>query len=110
MAPRGPIWGFASVDPLRRGRNRATGPAAKHGFDLPAPTKSRASRERDVFDRAQEGGHEGSSVVGTVAEKARGRHASFSLLWYELWYEFHNLLFFRGLLAEREGFEPSMGF
>ena len=54
---------------------RATG----HGFDQP-PTEPRASRERAVFDRAREGGHEGSSVVGTVAEKARGRHASFSLL------------------------------
>ena len=30
---------------------RATGPAARHGFDLPAPTKPRASGERAVFDR-----------------------------------------------------------
>ena len=65
---------------------------AGHGFDQP-PTEPRASRERDVFDRAREGGHEGSSVVGTVAESGRGRHASISLLRYELWYDFNKLLF-----------------
>ena len=52
-------------------------PAAGHRIDQP-PTKPLASRERAVFDRAREGGDEGSSVVGTVAENARGRHASFS--------------------------------
>ena len=67
-------------------------PRGRHGFDQ-LPTEPRASRERAVFDRAREGGHAGFSVVGMGSENARGRHASFSLLRYDLWYDFRNLLF-----------------
>ena len=77
-------------------------------LQLQPPTKPRASREHAVLDRAQEGGEEGAPVVRKVSENAKWRHSSFSLLWYDLWYDFSNLLFFMELLAEREGFEPSV--
>ena len=86
---------------------RATGRAVGHGFDRPS-TEPRASREHAVLNRAREGGEKGASVVRKVAENARWRHSSFSFLWYDLWYDLFKLLFFIDLLAEREGFEPSV--
>jgi len=56
----------------------------------------RASRECVVFNPAQEGGEEGALFVRKVSKNAKWRHSSFSLLWYELWYNIYNLLFLLG--------------
>ena len=69
-------------------RSPRDGPRGRSRFRPDPPTKPRASREPAVFDRAQEGGEEGSPVVRMVSENAKWRHSSFSLLWYELWYDF----------------------
>ena len=73
MAARGIIWRVR-----RSGRLHA---------------EPRASRERAFFDRAQEGGEEGVLVVRMVSENVRWRHPSFSLLRYDLWYDFCKFLF-----------------
>ena len=78
---------FVQAGPRARGRAAGYG-----GVDQP-PTEPRASRERSVFDRAQEGGGNGALVVRRASENARWRHSSFSFLWYDLWYDFSKLLF-----------------
>ena len=77
-----------------------TAPAG-HRIDQPS-REPLAPRERVVFDRAPEGDGKGSLVVRMGSENAKWRHPSFSLLRYELWYEFCKLLFLLYKLAERE--------
>lgn len=54
------------------------------------PANPRTSGERALFDQAQEGDEKGSPAVRKVSENANWHHSSFSTLWYDLWYEFHN--------------------
>ena len=81
-----PDDGFAGR--IRPGRSLRSG----HGCDQP-PAWPQSSRERAVVDQAQEGGGEGSLVFSKVSENAKWYHPRLSSLWYELWYEFSNLLF-----------------
>ena len=94
-------------DSAARWLTSGTTAPAGHGFDQP-PTEPRASRERAVFDRAQEGGEKGARVVRMGSENARWRHSSISLLWYELWYDSRNLLFLFGYW--RRGRPPEQRF
>ena len=63
----------------------AVGERAGGQSSISPQAEPRASEERAVLNRAQEGGVKGSPVVRKVSENARWRHSSFSFLWYELY-------------------------
>ena len=77
--PRPDLTGSPAPSVFVQAGARATGSAAGHEVDGPAPSKPRASRERAVLDRAQDGGEEGSPMVRMGSENAGRRHPSFSV-------------------------------